>query len=47
MSPDRAAWLLAHPLDYASSDPAALADWRTREPQPDGAILTAILAVDR
>lgn len=41
----RAQWLLQHPLDYAEMalDPAY---WETL-PQPDGALLTAILAVDR
>ena len=45
MTPERAGWLLAHPLDYAQMalDPA----YREVFPQPDGALLTAILAVDR
>ncbi len=45
MNADRAAWLLAHPLDYAQMalDPA----YREVLPQPGGALLTAILAVDR
>lgn len=44
---ERAAWLLAHPLDYASGDPEQLAPYRYLLPQPDGALLVAILAVDR
>lgn len=45
MSPDRARWLLQHPLDYADGapDPA----YKTVTVQPDGALLTAVLAVDR
>lgn len=39
--------LLAHPLDFVSTDPDALANYRTVTRQPDGALLTAILAVDR
>jgi hypothetical protein len=41
---DRALWLLAHPLEYAGED---LAPYREILPQPDGALLTVILAVDR
>lgn len=47
MTPDRAGWLLAHPLDYASPDPHALDAYKGVLPQPDGALLTAVLAVDR
>jgi hypothetical protein len=45
MTPERAAWLLAHPADYAQM----VVDPKYREylPQPDGALLTVILAVDR
>lgn len=44
MSPERAAWLLANPLQ-TMSDPVV--DYRTITPQPDGALLVAVLAVDR
>lgn len=45
MTPDRARWLLAHPLDYANgAPPAELVEHLS---QVDGAILTAVLAVDR
>lgn len=47
MTPDLAAWLLEHPLDYASDEPDALADYRHVHPQRDGALLTVVLAVDR
>jgi hypothetical protein len=40
-------WLLAHPLDYVSTDPHQLDPYKRYLPQPDGAILTAVLAVDR
>lgn len=45
MTPDRARWLLAHPLNDAEGavDPA----YRDVIEQPDGALLTAVLAVDR
>lgn len=45
MNAERATWLLAHPLDYAQMalEPA----YQEVRPQPDGALLTAILAVDR
>lgn len=45
MNAERARWLLQHPLDYAQMalDPA----YRETFPQPGGALLTAILAVDR
>lgn len=43
MTPDRARWLLEHPLD-AGCD---LAPYRQVLPQPDGALLTVVLAVDR
>lgn len=46
MTPNRAAWLLAHPLDYAGPG-LNLDPYKTHLPQPDGAILTAVLAVDR
>lgn len=45
MTPERAAWLLAHPLDYAEGGISP--DYRLLHRQPDGAILQAILAVDR
>ncbi|MGZ4596240.1 MAG: hypothetical protein ACXV3V_04875 [Actinomycetes bacterium] len=47
MDPIKARWLLERPLDYASLDPDALAAYRPVERQPDGALLTTILAVDR
>lgn len=47
MTPERAVWLLAHPLDYAAGDRHQLDPYRTVLPQPDGALLTAVLAVDR
>ena len=45
LTPERAQWLLEHPLDRADMalDPAYV----VRVTQPDGALLTAILAVDR
>lgn len=46
MSAGRAAWLLAHPLDYADGT-VSLAPYTTVLPQPGGALLTVILAVDR
>lgn len=46
MNADRALWLLAHPLDYADGS-VPIDPYRETLPQPDGAILTAILAVDR
>lgn len=44
MTPDRKVWLLAHPLQSGSEpiDP-----YRDVIPQPDGAQLVAVLAVDR
>jgi hypothetical protein len=45
MTPDRAPWLLQHPLDSADGAPGV--DYVGHLAQPDGAILTAILAVDR
>lgn len=47
MTPERARWLLEHPLDSADLTPDKLAAYRTVTPQPDGALLTAVLAVDR
>lgn len=46
MNAERAAWLLAHPLDYADGT-VPIGPYREVLPQPDGALLTAILAVDR
>lgn len=46
MSPERALWLLRHPLDYAGPG-LDLAAYRGHSVQADGAILTAVLAVDR
>lgn len=40
-------WLLAHPLEYADADPAALTPYKTHRTMQDGAILTVVLAVDR
>ncbi len=40
-------WLLAHPLNYVSGDPRQLDAYKRVLPQPDGALLTAVLAVDR
>lgn len=45
MSPDRAVWLLAHPLADVRAE--TVLDYRLTIPQPDGALLTAVLAVDR
>lgn len=47
MTPDRASWLLAHPLETAPRTAADLAPWRTETPQASGAVLVAVLAVDR
>lgn len=47
MTPDRALWLLQHPLDYADMDPRELDPYKAHAVQADGAILTAVLAVDR
>jgi hypothetical protein len=47
LTTERIDWLLRHPLDYASGDPRQLAPYRHLLPQPDGALLVAILAVDR
>ena len=44
MTPERAAWLLSHPLSYGGDD---LAPYRHVDPQPDGSLLTVVLAVDR
>lgn len=40
----RVAWLLAHPLQFGGED---LAPYRSVTRQPDGALLVAVLAVDR
>lgn len=45
MTPERAAWLLANPLETPSIDEVSLRREIVR--QPDGALLTAVLAVDR
>jgi hypothetical protein len=47
VSPDPWTWLLEHPLDYASGDPHQLDLYKSITRQPDGALLTAVLAVDR
>lgn len=47
MTPDRGRWLLEHPLDYAHMDPDLLDPYRALRKEADGAILTAVLAVDR
>lgn len=44
LSADRARWLLQHPLDYADKVPD---EYIAHLVQPDGALLTAVLAVDR
>ncbi len=44
MNAERAVWLLQHPLEDGGED---LDPYRQILPQPDGALLTAILAVDR
>lgn len=44
MGPERARWLLEHPLDYID---VSLEPYRRVLPQADGALLTAVLAVDR
>ena len=46
IDPTRAAWLLAHPLDYADGGPLP-PEYISHARQPDGALLTATLAVDR
>lgn len=46
LTAERAAWLLAHPLDYADGS-VSIDPYRAVHPQPGGALLTAILAVDR
>lgn len=38
-------WLLEHPLDYAEG--AIAPEYRSVSRQPDGALLTVVLAVDR
>lgn len=47
MTPERARWLLEHPV----TDPLVLADpgnaYRSVTEQRDGALLTMVLAVDR
>jgi hypothetical protein len=45
MTPDRAAWLLAYPLDDPRT--ADLDPYRTVDRQRDGALLVTVLAVDR
>ena len=47
MTPDRACWLLQHPLNYAGIDPTLLKPYRHVRAQPSGAILMVVLAVDR
>lgn len=43
----RARWLLEHPLDYAVPIPGLLDPYKTFRQEADGAVLTAVLAVDR
>lgn len=45
MSPERAAWLLGHPLDYI--DAGIPPEYKTVRAERDGALLTLVLAVDR
>lgn len=50
LDPDRARWLLQHPLtDLTGADPVAtMAPYKRVVAQPhDGALLTEVLAVDR
>lgn len=45
MNAERARWLLQNPADYAEM--ALNPVYREAFPQADGAVLTAVLAVDR
>lgn len=47
LTPERAAWLLAHPLDRITGDPHQLDPYKTVTRQPDGSLLTCVLAIDR